>query len=172
MGKGLIGLPTKTAIGIFDLASNVSEGIRNTTTVFDGEGLDKVRLPRYINPKGIIKPFSQREAQGQFWLNNIDGGIYYNQEYIAHILLPGEEMAVLLTYKLLILFDINTLVSKWVIHFEQIKSISVEPTGIIIDLHTKKGPFVPIPDRSNRVFLSKKLQVAIEEYNKHCQITL
>lgn len=62
--------------------------------------------------------------------------------------------------------------SKWVIHFEQIKSISVEPTGIIIDLHTKKGPFVPIPDRSNRVFLSKKLQVAIEEYNKHCQITL
>lgn len=172
LGKGLIGLPTKTAIGIFDLASNVSEGIRNTTTVFDGEGLDKVRLPRYINPKGIIKPFSQREAQGQFWLNNIDGGIYYNQEYIAHILLPGEEMAVLLTYKLLILFDINTLVSKWVIHFEQIKSISVEPTGIIIDLHTKKGPFVPIPDRSNRVFLSKKLQVAIEEYNKHCQITL
>ncbi|RCK56101.1 Vacuolar protein sorting-associated protein 13 [Candida viswanathii] len=169
---GLATAPIEDRYRFFDLASNVSEGIRNTTTVFDGEGLDKVRLPRYVNPKGVIKPYSQREAQGQYWLNNIDGGVYYSQEYVAHLLLPGEEMAVLLTYKLIVLFDINTLISKWVIHFEQIKAISVEPTGIIIDLHEKKGPFVPIPDRSNRVFLSKKLQVAIEEYNKHCQITL
>ncbi|KAM9922603.1 hypothetical protein OXX80_011817, partial [Metschnikowia pulcherrima] len=41
LGKGVIGFPTKTAIGIFDLASNVSEGIRNTTTVFDADGLEK-----------------------------------------------------------------------------------------------------------------------------------
>ncbi|EMG47074.1 hypothetical protein G210_2649 [Candida maltosa Xu316] len=80
LGKGIVGLPTKTAIGFFDLASNVSEGIRNTTTVFDGEGLDKVRLPRYINPNGIIKPYSQREAQGQY---RRDGRIAFVQ--INHI---------------------------------------------------------------------------------------
>ena len=130
-------MPTKPPLG-FDLASNVSEGIRNTTTVFDSEGLDKVRLPRYVNPNGVVKPYSQREAQGQFWLNNVDGGVYYNQKYLAHLLLPGEEMAVLISFKLIILFDINSLLSKWVIKFEQIKSISVEPTGLTIQLKAKR----------------------------------
>lgn len=172
LGKGIIGLPTKTAIGFFDLASNVSEGIRNTTTVFDSEGLDKVRLPRYVNPNGVVKPYSQREAQGQFWLNNVDGGVYYNQKYLAHLLLPGEEMAVLISFKLIILFDINSLLSKWVIKFEQIKSISVEPTGLTIQLKAKKGPFIPIPDRTSRNFLYQKIGIAVQEFNKHCQVTL
>ena len=39
-----------------------------------------------------LSPYSQREAQGQFWLNNVDGGVYYNQKYLAHLLLPGEEI--------------------------------------------------------------------------------
>ena len=172
LGKGIIGLPTKTAIGFFDLASNVSEGIRNTTTVFDSEGLDKVRLPRYVNPNGVVKPYSQREAQGQFWLNNVDGGVYYNQKYLAHLLLPGEEIAVLISFKLIILFDINSLLSKWVIKFEQIKSISVEPTGLTIQLKAKKGPFIPIPDRTSRNFLYQKIGIAVQEFNKHCQVTL
>lgn len=91
LGKGVVGLPTKTAIGFFDLASNVSEGIRNTTTVFDAEGLDKVRLPRYISAYDhIARPYSQREAQGQFWLNSIDGGEYYSENYLAHLVLPGK----------------------------------------------------------------------------------
>ena len=154
------------------MASNVSEGIRNTTTVFDSEGLDKVRLPRYVNPNGVVKPYSQREAQGQFWLNNVDGGVYYNQKYLAHLLLPGEEMAVLISFKLIILFDINSLLSKWVIKFEQIKSISVEPTGLTIQLKAKKGPFIPIPDRTSRNFLYQKIGIAVQEFNKHCQVTL
>lgn len=59
VGKGMLGyvpisltrLPTyvgrravtKPVIGVFDLASNVSEGIRNTTTVFDRAERDRVR---------------------------------------------------------------------------------------------------------------------------------
>ena len=79
-----------------------------------------------------------KEKQGQFWLNNVDGGVYYNQKYLAHLLLPGEEIAVLISFKLIILFDINSLLSKWVIKFEQIKSISVEPTGLTIQLKAKR----------------------------------
>jgi vacuolar protein sorting-associated protein 13A/C len=44
VGKGLVGVVTKPVIGVFDLASNVSEGIRNTTTVFDNPARDRVRL--------------------------------------------------------------------------------------------------------------------------------
>ncbi len=35
VGKGLVGAITKPAVGVFDLASNVTEGMRNTTMVFD-----------------------------------------------------------------------------------------------------------------------------------------
>ncbi|KAI5970317.1 VPS13 [Candida margitis] len=172
IGKGIIGLPTKTAIGFFDLASNVSEGIRNTTTVFDGEKLDRIRLPRYINPDEVVKPYNEREAQGQFWMHSIDDGIYWNHTYLAHLLLPGDEMAVLVTLKDIILFDIKTLKSRWVVKFDQVKSISVESTGLTIELKNRKGPFIPIPDRKNRTYLYQKIGVAVKEYNKFCRVTL
>jgi vacuolar protein sorting-associated protein 13A/C len=46
---------TKPVVGVFDFASNVTEGIRNTTTVFDQEELDRVRLPRFIGSDGILR---------------------------------------------------------------------------------------------------------------------
>ncbi|KAF8216245.1 hypothetical protein K438DRAFT_1748990 [Mycena galopus ATCC 62051] len=54
VGKGLVGASavTKPVVGVFDLASNVSEGIRNTTTVFDVAARDRVRLPRHVSADG------------------------------------------------------------------------------------------------------------------------
>lgn len=98
LGKGVVGVVTKPAIGVFDLASNVTEGIRNTTTVFDNDGLDRVRLTRYIGQDGVVRPYSQREALGQFWLKQLDNGKYFNEEYIAHLELPEQDVVVILTY--------------------------------------------------------------------------
>lgn len=172
LGKGFVGLPTKTAIGLFDFASNVSEGIRNTTTVFDAEGLDKVRLPRFIAHDLVVRPYSQREAQGQFWLMSVDGGVLFNESYLAHLVLSGEENAIIVTFKKIILFQINTLTSKWQIAFDQIRAISIEPTGISIKLKKREGPFIPIPEKQNRSFLYNKISIAVQEYNKHCQVIL
>ncbi|CUM64753.1 uncharacterized protein PRCAT00002364001 [Priceomyces carsonii] len=172
IGKGVVGLPTKTAIGFFDLASNVSEGIRNTTTVFDAEGLDKVRLPRYISYDHVIRPYSQRESQGQFWLMSIDGGVYFNETYLAHLVLPGEEKAIIVTFKKILLFDINTLVSVWVISYDQIKAISIDSTGITVGLKKREGPFIPIPEKQSRTFLYGRIKIAVEEFNKHCQVVI
>lgn len=76
----------------------VTEGIRNTTTVFDQDGLDRVRLTRYIAQDGVVRPYSQREALGQFWLKQLDNGKYFSEEYIAHLELPEQDMVVILTY--------------------------------------------------------------------------
>lgn len=173
LGRGLIGLPTKTAIGVFDLASNVSEGIRNTTTVLDADGLDKVRLPRYISYDGVIRPYSQREAQGQYWLKSIDGGAFFNETYLAHLVLSGEEQAVLVTFNKIILFSINTWKVTWIIAFDNISAVSLESTGVTIALKlSKDGPFIPIPEKRSRNFLYSRLKVAVEKFNKHCQVTL
>ncbi|SGZ50437.1 CIC11C00000002743 [Sungouiella intermedia] len=173
LGKGLIGLPTKTAIGVFDLASNVSEGIRNTTTVLDAEGLDKVRLPRYISYDGVIRPYSQREAQGQYWLKSIDGGSYFNETYLAHLVLPGEEKAILVTFHKIILFSINTLKVVWIISFDEVATVSLESTGITVMLKKNRdGPFIPIPEKRSRLFLYSRLKVAVDKFNKHCKVIL
>ncbi|KAM9913092.1 hypothetical protein OXX69_001941 [Metschnikowia pulcherrima] len=172
LGKGVIGFPTKTAIGIFDLASNVSEGIRNTTTVFDADGLEKVRLPRYISYDNVIRPYSAREAQGQFWLKSIDGGSFFNENYVAHLVMPGEEKAVLVTFKKIILFEMSSVKTSWVISLSNVKSISLETTGISLILNNKKGPFLPIPEKKSRLFLYNKMRIAVEKYNSTCQVEL
>ncbi|KAJ2453795.1 Vacuolar protein sorting-associated protein 13 [Coemansia sp. RSA 2336] len=103
VGKGLVGVVTKPVIGMFDLASNVTEGIRNTTTVFERD-LDRQRLPRHINRSGIITAYSAREALGQAWMRELNKGAYALDNYLAHLELPHSDMIVLLTYQRLIMF--------------------------------------------------------------------
>ena len=55
VGKGFVGLFTKPVVGVVDFLSHSTEGIRNTTTVFDQGELDKVRNPRFIAADGVIR---------------------------------------------------------------------------------------------------------------------
>ncbi|KAJ2157305.1 Vacuolar protein sorting-associated protein 13 [Coemansia sp. RSA 552] len=103
VGKGLVGAVTKPVVGMFDLASNVTEGIRNTTTVFERD-LDRQRLPRQIGRDGIITVYSAREALGQAWMRELNKGAYAQDNYLAHLELPGSDMVLLLTYQRLVMF--------------------------------------------------------------------
>ena len=47
---------------MFDFASNVSEGVRNTTTLFDRDPLDRSRRPRFIAKDGVIRPYNAFEG--------------------------------------------------------------------------------------------------------------
>lgn len=166
VGKGVLGLATKPAIGAFDLASNVAEGVRNTTTVFDQEGLDRVRLTRFIGVDGIIRPFSQREALGQFWLKTADDGKYFHEDYIAHLELPGKDMLVMVTYERIMLVRTNKLRTEWDIKLTDIQTISKERTGMGITLKGgTNGPFLPVVEESSRNWLYKQIAIAVNAFN-------
>ncbi|KAK4997866.1 Vacuolar protein sorting-associated protein 13 [Elasticomyces elasticus] len=178
VGKGFLGLATKPAIGAFDLASNMAEGVRNTTTVFDQEGLDRVRLTRFIGQDGIVRPYSQREALGQFWLKTLDNGRYFNEDYIAHLELSsnsssqskpahGESpMVVVLTYNDIMLVRTKKMTTEWHVKLKDIQTISKERTGMSIVLKGgNNGPFVPIADESSRNWFYKQVAVAVNAYN-------
>ncbi|KAJ5544940.1 Vacuolar protein sorting-associated protein 13 [Penicillium sp. DV-2018c] len=167
VGKGVLGLATKPAIGAFDLASNLAEGVRNTTTVFDAEGLDRVRLTRFIGTDGIVRPYSQREALGQFWLKTTDDGKYFCEDYIAHLELPGRDMLVLLTYARIMLVRTKKLCTEWDIRLTDIQTISKERTGMSITLKGgANGPFIPVQDESSRNWLYKQIAVAVNAFNE------
>ena len=160
VGKGVLGLATKPAIGAFDLASNVAEGVRNTTTVFDAEGLDRVRLTRFIGMDGIIRPFSQREALGQFWLKTCNDGQYFNEDYIAHLELEGKDRMVVLTYDRILLIRMKKLQVEWDFKLTDIQTISKERTGMNIGLKgAANGPFIPVPDEGGRNWLYKQIAI-------------
>ncbi|KAJ2768167.1 Vacuolar protein sorting-associated protein 13, partial [Coemansia nantahalensis] len=103
VGKGLVGVVTKPVVGMFDLASNVTEGIRNTTTVFERD-LDRQRLPRFVGRDAIVTAYSPRDALGQAWMQELNKGAYAADAYLAHLELPGSDMVVLLTYQRLVMF--------------------------------------------------------------------
>lgn len=183
VGKGFLGLATKPAIGAFDLASNMAEGVRNTTTVFDQEGLDRVRLTRFIGQDGIVRPYSQREALGQFWLKTLDNGKYFNEDYIAHLELQsptstqqsqgkanqnqaGTPRLVMLTYNGIMLVQTKKLTTEWEVLLKDIQTISKERTGMSIVLKGgTSGPFVPVADEQSRNWLYRQVAVAVNAYN-------
>ncbi|KPI40863.1 Vacuolar protein sorting-associated protein 13 [Cyphellophora attinorum] len=166
VGKGVLGLATKPAIGAFDLASNVAEGVRNTTTVFDAEGLDRVRLSRFIGMDGIVRPYSQREALGQFWLKTCDDGKYFNEDYIAHLELEGKEMMVLLTYNRILMIRTRKLRMEWDVKLTDVQTISKERTGMSIGLKGgANGPFIPISEQSQRDWLYRQIAIAVNHFN-------
>ncbi|KAI9806146.1 MAG: hypothetical protein M1833_004553 [Piccolia ochrophora] len=166
VGKGMLGLPTKTAVGVFDLASNVTEGIRNTTTVFDAEGLDRVRLPRFIGTDDIVRPYSQREALGQFWLKQLDSGKYFDEHYIAHLELPREDVVVMLTYNRIMLVKAKKLSGEWDVPLKDIQTISKERTGLSVTLKGgTNGPYIPVQEESSRNFLYKQIGIAVNAFN-------
>lgn len=167
VGKGFIGLATKPAVGVFDLASNVSEGIRNTTTVFDGSELDRVRLTRFVPADGIVRPYNQREALGQSWLKQVDNGKYFNENYIAHLELPREDMVVMVTFSRILLIRSRRLTTEWDIPLKDVQTIAKERTGLSIVLRGgTNGPFIPVGEESGRAFLYRMVAVAVEEFNR------
>ncbi|KAK5949277.1 Vacuolar protein sorting-associated protein 13 [Knufia fluminis] len=166
VGKGFIGLATKPAIGAFDLASNLAEGVRNTTTVFDAEGLDRVRLTRFIGMDGIVRPYSQREALGQFWLKTCDDGKFFNEDYIAHLELEGKEMLVMITYERVLMIRAQKLRTVWEVKLTDVQTISKERTGMSVGLKGgANGPFIPIKDEGSRNWLYRQIAIAVNAFN-------
>lgn len=170
LGKGIVGLPTKTALGFFDLAQSVSEGVRNTTTVFDGNAIDSVRPPRFISLEGIVRPYSQREAQGQAWLKVANNGEFFRDNYLAHLSLADDEMIIIITYLRIMLLSTTTMATEWEVRFRDLQTIAMERTGLALILRGGvQGPFIPIPDTPSRKFLYKEIGVAVTEFNRKYQ---
>eukprot|EP00605_Chrysophyceae_sp_TOSAG23-4_P000339 GSChrysophyteH1.ASY1.ANO1.386.1 assembled CDS len=72
LGRGLIGFAVKPVVGVFDLASRATEGIRNAA--FDENNADKgkeaylhgTRLPRSFGRSDLLLPYSLHPAAAQY----------------------------------------------------------------------------------------------------------
>ncbi|KAH9898385.1 vacuolar protein sorting-associated protein 13 [Cubamyces lactineus] len=167
VGKGLIGAVTKPVIGVLDLASNVSEGIRNTTTVFDNPARDRVRLPRLVPADGVLVPYSEREALGQYWMKDLEEGRYRNETYVAHLNLPGGDNVILLTTTKVLSFWSNKLRLEWELPFTQVQGVTIEDTGIKFAHKAGKeqDKFIFIPDKKSQTWFFSQVASVVKAFN-------
>ncbi|KAJ7038206.1 vacuolar protein sorting-associated protein 13 [Mycena alexandri] len=167
VGKGLVGAVTKPVVGVFDLASNVSEGIRNTTTVFDGPERDRVRLPRHVSADGVLRPYDARAATGQYWLRDLDNGTYRQEAYVAHINAPGGDNVVLLTSSRVLSFWSKKLKLDWELPFSQVQGVTVEDTGIRFahKAGREHDKFVFIQDKSSQSWFFSQVATVVKSFN-------
>lgn len=113
-----------------------------------------------------MRPYSQREALGQFWLKTADDGKYFHEDYIAHLELPGRDMLVMLTYNRILLIKTKKLRTEWDIRLAEVVTISKERTGLGITLKGgTNGPFIPVGDEGGRNWLYKMIGVAVGAFN-------
>lgn len=164
IGRGLVGAVTKPAVGFFDMASSVTEGLRNTTLVFEQNHIDRVRLPRFIASDGIIRPFSEREALGQMWLKNLDQGRLIKEHYVAHVDTegPGGGATVMLTENRILYIRTARLKVLWEVVWADLNTISLDPTGIALVLRGGvMGPFLPIAEASTRMWLFRQISTCV-----------
>ncbi|AET41679.1 membrane morphogenesis protein VPS13 Ecym_8410 [Eremothecium cymbalariae DBVPG len=168
LGKGIIGLPTKTAIGVLDLASNVSEGIRNTTTMMDGGTIDRVRLPRYVGLVEVIKPYNAREAQGQFWLKTANGGQFQSDQYVGHLVLRREGNVVLVSLSHILRISLSTREVLEQANFTDVGGVRLSKNGLHVVLRTPPNHqlFFACTDTEERRYLYKTVAVAVSEFNQ------
>ncbi|GAA6061937.1 hypothetical protein JCM10212_001505 [Sporobolomyces blumeae] len=182
VGKGLVGAVTKPVVGIFDFANNVTEGIRNTTTVFDQTGIDRVRLPRFTASDSVLRPYSERESLGQNWLKNMENGRFFNEVYVAHLDISppalaeqkrSEETVVcILTTTRMLLVRIHKLKLQWDVPFVDLNSVSLEPSGISLSLKDRDGgrsggdgPFLAISDQAARFWFFHHIERIVQAHN-------
>lgn len=126
-----------------------------------------MRLTRFIPQDGIVRPYSQREALGQFWLKQLDNGKYFDEEYLAHLELPREDVVVMLTYNRIMLIKSKKLTSEWVIPLKEIQTIAKERGGLAVTLKGgTNGPFIPVQDEGSRNWLYRQIGVAVRAFNE------
>ncbi|TIB10448.1 hypothetical protein E3P92_03204 [Wallemia ichthyophaga] len=166
VGRGIVGAVTKPVIGVFDLASNVSEGIRNTTTVFDPQDIDRIRLPRFIADDGVLRAYSERESLGQSWLKNVENGKYFNETYVAHLNVRGSDAVLLLTTAHILEIQVRNLELRWEVAFDELHSISLENHGISLRLKGNvTGPFMNLTSQESRTWFFQRIQSVVNNYN-------
>jgi len=90
LGKGLLGLAVKPAVGAVDLITLSTQGISNTTSYFENKDRERWRKPRFFDERKIVLPYDKYSADGQYLFYKIPEENIHKQIYHYHIEVKDE----------------------------------------------------------------------------------
>ncbi|CAO3621876.1 unnamed protein product [Mucor fragilis] len=163
VGKGLVGAFTKPMVGFLDMASNITAGIRETTTVFEGGDINRERLPRYTGKDGIVTSYSQREALGQMWLKEMESGKFFNEVYIAHSVVDNDEVVAILTYTRILIVRSDNLKLDYAISLDTIRNVESGDNGVYLELRKAPTRVLTIEEPTSREWFAKNIKQVLNQ---------
>lgn len=86
-------------------------------------------------------------------------GFYRNEQYVAHLDVPGANDTVMLTMTKVLRFKSN-LRLEWELPFSLVQGVNIEDTGILFQCKTGRGRdrFVYITDTSSKVWFFSQIE--------------
>ena len=78
-----------------DLVTRTAEGIKNTTTLMDEDRKVRIRPPRYFGSDKVLHVYNFEKSLGQEIMASASDGVYINQSYVYHVILPSKDVLVL-----------------------------------------------------------------------------
>ncbi|RYH29744.1 hypothetical protein EON65_07470 [archaeon] len=79
IAKGILGVALKPAVGVFDLASRATEGIRNAAfsstsdIIVEMKGTYRTRVPRAFGRSGVLLAYDAHAAAAQYMIDSLAG---------------------------------------------------------------------------------------------------
>ncbi|EGC29659.1 hypothetical protein DICPUDRAFT_158736 [Dictyostelium purpureum] len=148
VGKGMLGIAVKPTVGVFELMTRTSEGIKNSTSVAKSLlQIKRRRIPRYFPREGTLSPYNAFKAIGSFILYSKIGPPPTHDWYVFHSILNKEQLLVASNYQLLLInfTDQNNLLNGghceivWKVKFNDIVQIRNSSSNTFIQLTFSNG---------------------------------
>lgn len=149
VGVGLVGVVTKPVVGLIDMTTSLTEGIKSSADDSTGS-VTQVRFPRVVPWDGKIRSYDMREAFGQSIMVSVSGEDQIREEfYVAHLEIPGENSIVILTSKRLQLVSVDRMKMVWQVRIEAIQQVSTTIDSIIVRVldTPPRSKVIPILDQ-------------------------
>ena len=134
LARGAAGAVIKPTVGAIDSISRVTEGIKNTATLWDEEKKHRTRLPRFIGPDKSIQAYNEADAQGQQLLRSIENG-RFSQEWFHSQDCVKDGILLTSNLHLLLLNDTNKI--EWAAPISIIRGLQQTEKYIIVYLKVK-----------------------------------
>jgi vacuolar protein sorting-associated protein 13A/C len=133
VGLGLVGIVTKPLVGVMDMTTTFTEGIRGSADSGEIELLP-ARLPRAIPFDGVLQPYEQYEAEGQsILLSSI--GKRRKEKYVAHLARMGGDdvgSCLMLTTRKILLIRLGSKRIVWAINLSLLQKMSKQGQNTLI----------------------------------------
>lgn len=129
VGKGMIGAAVKPGVGLFDLATRTTQGIRNTATYFDKD-VHRLRAPRGFGPDRVLTAYNLEKAIGQSLLRTIDDGAYVGEWHLFHCVTASDNL-LLVSNKQLLCINVRSHQSDWQCTLASIISIEAKGSDVV-----------------------------------------
>lgn len=101
--RSLVGVVVKPVMGIFDMISDFSAGVRHSATNAS-EKPSPLRLPRVVGPDSVLRPYDREDAMGRrlmLMLNHQN----QHEKFVAYVQLGVDEQAILITGDRFLILD-------------------------------------------------------------------